>query len=640
MSSIDALLCVYNRQHAWSEARPASALVLGDGQSFVYGQGFLAYVRDDLVRILDVHNARRTEGVIYTSMIGTQLLGLDYQDSEVELLHLQDALLTFIYRGGNHTVGWTSWILVLDITRCERLSLAVSLWTSEDLVVRNDNQYVCIAAPTGSSASGRHREWVCRVWDTQNLSPRSSTLQIPEMTINEVGQALVFEVFDGYLYAVSTQCSRETEEPEWTSYYTCVRFPLSNPEKLTLETIKIWRRHHREGPINDLWTDLQLVRDETTGQLIIIETRKEWTEGSSTQRRTSYRQKLPATFLDYEDQSMVESSDQDNGTQAAIQHDSPISSSNTTDPPYLLTVPPDAKELGYNKPDRLPCNTHAEYSPTVSSSSRASNSSLAKSRYRTYNNTADAFIDLIIDDRNAFPHSAGAQRLCLRIGSRKEASPLDENGSLHQRIFHPHSKQAIEGSELRYESKGIRLWPPADAPAILQDLLSGSTGFHASGDANEPRFQSFGDIGAIADERSMVYLVKKKHAAETDKGKLMLINFDQYIQFSHNSWAPEFPDLTGHEQNAPGAACSKAAQVSTDPIRESTEMDIDKAEGSYQDRADNIDDYQKKNTFQPADELNDQFWCEEFDEDEPVSLNWFQEEMALWTDIKEGFSFI
>ncbi|KAL8638303.1 MAG: hypothetical protein Q9226_009003, partial [Calogaya cf. arnoldii] len=519
MSPTDALPCIYGRRQALSEARPVSTLVLGDGQSFLYRQGFLVYLRDDLIRILDVHNAGRAEGVIYTSLVGSRLMGVKCKDSEVELLHLQDGMLTFIYHGETLRVGWTSWILVIDVAQPKRLPLALDPWTSEDVVVRNDRQYVCIIAPTGSSPTGRHREWVCRVWNIDSPA-RPATVQIPELTINELGQALVFEVYDGFLYAVSTQSSRQVEEPEWVSHYTCFRFPLSNPDRSTIESIRIWRRHHREGPINDLWTDLQLVRDESTGELTIIEARKEWTEGSSTQRRTWYRQRLPAVFsvasgTDEKDQDMVDPSDQANSALAVSQSEVLTSSSVMTDSPYLFSVPPDDNETGRCPPDRAPsldqpplyprlaCNTHTEYSRSVCSTSMLGNSVLAKNKYRNYISSAAAFIDLILDDRQASSDTAWAQHLRLRIGSRKEASPLDEHGILHRHLVYPHSGRAVEGSEQSYEDKGIHLWPPIDAPAVLQDLLNSSTSFRASSDANEWKSKSLGDITAVADERSM-----------------------------------------------------------------------------------------------------------------------------------------
>ncbi|KAL8786876.1 MAG: hypothetical protein Q9213_002507 [Squamulea squamosa] len=659
MSPLDAVLSIYERQQALWQARPSSIIALGDGQSFVYRQGMIAYIQADLIRILDVHNASHTEGVIYPSVVGTQLLGIDCRASEVELLHLQDGLLTVIYHGEIRTNGWRSWILVINITEYEGLSLAVDLWTTEDILVRNNGQYVCIVAPTGLSASGRHREWVFRVFDIDDMPAKSPILQIPELAVQEVGSALAFEVYDGFFYAISTQSTREMDEPEWVSHYTCFRFPLNHPDPLTLESVRLWRRHHREGPINDLWTDLQLVRDETTRELTIIEARKEWTEGSSTQRRTWYRQKLPAVFSnhkDSKDHNTTDLSSQNNSLLAASQPEDLVSSSTTSDSPYLFSIPP-KEDISVGNPSettsrldqlpphpRLPCNTHSEYSPTSRPPSVMDNFILAKSKYRTYVPDANAFLDLVADDHQTASSNVWAQRLYLRIGSRKEASPLDERGIIHQHYVHRHTGQTIEGSELRYKDNGIHFWPPADAPTVLVDLLNGSTRSHASCDGTGSRRKPLGDVTAASDERSIIYLVKEKGAAEYESGRLILINFDQYIHFWHKLWVPEFIDLYGHDvQNPSKPKPESTAEVAIPGMAgrsyESVEMDIETAEGSdNRNDVDDCDESQGNDSLQPANEINDLYWCEEFD-DEPVNLHWFQEQSALWTDLQEGFCF-
>jgi hypothetical protein len=60
--------------------------------------------------------------------------------------------------------------------------------------------------------------------------------------------------------------------------------------KSCLETGKIinimWRKQHQEGPIDDRWTNLYLDVDEGTGELKIVESRKEWYLGSSRTKNT------------------------------------------------------------------------------------------------------------------------------------------------------------------------------------------------------------------------------------------------------------------------------------------------------------------------------------------------------------------
>ena len=48
----------------------------------------------------------------------------------------------------------------------------------------------------------------------------------------------------------------------------------------------MWRRQHQEGPIDDRWTRLRLDEDESTGELKIVESRKEWYLGSRTYHKT------------------------------------------------------------------------------------------------------------------------------------------------------------------------------------------------------------------------------------------------------------------------------------------------------------------------------------------------------------------
>jgi hypothetical protein len=61
----------------------------------------------------------------------------------------------------------------------------------------------------------------------------------------------------------------------------------------------MWRRQHQEGPIDDKWTSLCLDEDEITGDLRIVEIRKEWYLGSSSSQLTSYTTEIvfPEVFL-------------------------------------------------------------------------------------------------------------------------------------------------------------------------------------------------------------------------------------------------------------------------------------------------------------------------------------------------------
>lgn len=679
LSAKEAMERIYDRQQAFANSKPASTIVLGSGSSFLYNQGLLAYKKGRLVRILNVHEASATEGVVFSNLIGPQVFGIECKHSIIELCNLQDGLLSVIFRGDTTPIRWRHWLLVVDIHQEKlaqaqaRVRLAVDLWIPREVVfiVRNDKRFLCAMSPTGTSVNGRHREWVCKVCDLDNRSPRPTTLQIPGLAIGEIGKGLVFEIFDGYLYAVSTQAPYELDEPEWLSFYTCFQFPLNRPSSTTLKTLRIWRRHHKEGPINDLWTDLKLHKDETTGELFIMEARKEWTGDTSVQRRTWYRQILPSRFPPPEGatyavgEDVVDDRDDVDQSFTANQNLA-LSSVSDEDPPYLFAMPPDDEESdqGYSTTSfgleqwpghpRLPYNTHPEYPLDACARPTVDSFMLAKSKYRGYNPSAAAFLDLVVDNRQPATHSDWAQQIRLRVGSRREASPLDEDGMIHEHYYNSRNGKVVPDSERRYVDGGIHLWPPADAPAALQDLLNGHAGLI---DVRSIRkgCRTHGDITAISDERSIIYLVKESGATEKENGRLILVNFDEHIQFVHEKWVPEFLDLYDRPREANDKDLAGEITMDETPNvinelmavnnenageedngnaeEDEESLDIDLA-GESDDNSDN------SGVIMPADDVNDYFWCEENDEDEPINLEWFSEEMALWIDVQEGFCFV
>ena len=50
---------------------------------------------------------------------------------------------------------------------------------------------------------------------------------------------------------------------------------------------RLWRREHREDPINDMWADLSIQGEEKC-RPVILECRREWLDGGSENHRTYY----------------------------------------------------------------------------------------------------------------------------------------------------------------------------------------------------------------------------------------------------------------------------------------------------------------------------------------------------------------
>ncbi|KAL8873494.1 MAG: hypothetical protein Q9174_001050 [Haloplaca sp. 1 TL-2023] len=544
--------------------------------------------------------------------------------------------------------------------------MTVDLWTHEDIIIRNTRSHLCSIAPTGTSNTGRHREWVVRTWDLERPESQPQSVQIPDLPIGELGRDLVLEIYDDYLYIVSSQPPYEFDEPQWTSFYTCFRLPLSSPHRNTLEQIQIWRRHHLEGPINDLWTRLSLSRDEATGGLVIVEARKEWTRGSSSQRRTWYRQDLPKHFKtpenreDGQDVASLAEANVPDQNPATSSHSGASPSQSEDETPYLYAEPPveaypdsnltcDTMKLG-DRPRhaRLSSNTHREYPIDYPIPHHIDVSTIARSRYQGYELSAEAFLDVVADD--CLPSSANgcSKQVRIRIGARTESY---ESGDIRPYHVSPATKRPVAGSQRCYKDTGIHSWPPMDAPAALQNLLNGESIFD-NPNGRQSRYRNIGEIFAISDERSIIYLIKQKRTDGDESGQLILINFDQRIKFCHETWTPSVMDLDQHsESNNRDQSSEGHESMETQDALDAGDalpVDMDDDEDETQSFTDEVmedhpmeaaDATHEEPSFMPADDNNDLFWCEEYDEDEPVEAEWFMIEPALWTEEQEGFSF-
>jgi hypothetical protein len=322
----------------------------------------------------------------------------------------------------------------------------------------------------------------------------------------EIGKTVCFEVYQDHLYAISTLVDFQEEEIDWTSYYVwiCLDPKLELPKE-GVKTHRTWRRQHREGPINDTWSDLSLTVDETSGQLMILECRREWRDGGSENCRTYYIQPLPAP--------------------ADVDKQQPTSDYYTAAPPDepLAKMLDENSKANYERPrKRLRRHYHAEYDGGVEPKPRR-DFILAKTKFRTYNLSASSYLDLVNDP---LPSSRGGDlvprdRLRLRIVSRKRKCPIDEEGIEGDQglLFKPELEadgRLVEDSEERFTSRGVHLWPPDEAPQELNDLLCSP--------------KRTGLVKAIADERSIVYSVNKDNL-EPGNQAIIFINFDPALRF-------------------------------------------------------------------------------------------------------------
>lgn len=519
----DAVRRAFCRREAFATARPYSVLVLGYGNACLYQCGVLCYISHENIRILNVHNASETEHVIhFPTLISHALGGAGGNSSgELTLLNYSDRILACSYETGSD-----AWLIAVDVgprrATPRRIRAVVLLETTEKLFVRHDTEYLYYGTHSGLASHGHH-EWIIKGLKmrvpsagTVNTVVQTSEhdLQLSNLVGSDMGCTVTFEIHQGYFYALSNQTSFDVEEVDWTSYYHCLRFSLGEQRKDRIEVDReIWRRQHIEGPINDSWTDLGLRSDEGSGKLLIVECRREWKGGGSQSQRTFYTQSI--TFPAPSE------------IQSATDQQSPLSETGSARTPLIRQALPADDPLTStidenNKPHwappkiRLPREEHRE---EQAEGEPRGTFTLSKTKYRTYNPSCASFLDIVLDDR---PTQSPCSRLArpqvrLRIGSRKPASPLNDDGTLRTPDLDLESGKPIPGSEDRFTDRGIRMWPPDDAPAELLEILNPSTDLR--------------DLQGWSDERSVLYTVPA--ASAPGPKAIVLINFDPALEHAN-----------------------------------------------------------------------------------------------------------
>ncbi|EON64093.1 hypothetical protein W97_03323 [Coniosporium apollinis CBS 100218] len=366
-------------------------------------------------------------------------------------------------------------------------------------------------------------------------------IQLDDFAGSDVGSTVVFEIHDGYFYALSNQTTFEAEEVDWTSFYHCVRFPLDRPESQAAETNKeIFRRQHAEGPINDSWTDLSLQADERTNDLMIVEARREWRDGGSEQHRTFYTR--------------------------SIEFSSPSPRPLYPDDPLVCTIDSRNHPNWMPSEERRPRNVHPEYGErTAPSYGLAGDSApsfmLSKTKLRAYNRSCSAFLDLV-EDNSCCPSSA-LSCLRLRVGSRRVAplQPLTESEVKK-------GKQAVrsENMELmerfaadpedRFVHLPVTMWPSNLSAAAETERLHRILNAHA---CSVQTYTGNAEFIGVVDERSLVYMARP--AGSKYKQELAPIVFVSFDPDSALSFARRHGSGLEADSNS-GMGCSFASDTS------------------------------------------------------------------------------
>lgn len=435
----------------------------------------------------------------------------------ISLVNFSSGILAFLTHPPDRG---DSWLFAVNVQtkrpqspRQSRLRFLTRLQSTNRLFVRNDESYLYYGVHSSVGNDGYHK------WDIMGFdltaSPARPLTEKPwslnEFAGYEIGQTACFEVHCGCLYAVTNLVGFVLQEIDWTSFYmwACLS-PTRTPPGQLVELKKIWRRQHREGPLNDSWTDISLRKEEATGRLLILECRREWRNGGSTSCRTYYKSPLPSPDEFFEPaplKDVLSSSTSSCCSSPSVQ----AAQTRLPDEPLAHTVST-ADKPNYAPPKkRARRDYHSEYDEGTDTRQRH-DFILAKTRFRTYNLLSSTFVDLVNDpDLQPAGLRIPRDRLRLRMVSRKRRCPIDTAGEEGQpgSLFRPEpdfpnsidnagkggksEPGMVEHSEERFVSRGVRFWPPDDAPSELYDLL----GLTHKATA----------VFAAADERTFVYMI-------------------------------------------------------------------------------------------------------------------------------------
>ncbi|KAJ5687031.1 hypothetical protein N7536_009650 [Penicillium majusculum] len=477
-------------------ADPYSVACVGYGAEFLYNQGYLCYRSDHWIRLLYMHGAAFRERVMDLREVIPQLLETGPVEPGVEdrvtLLSYCDDILVFRVADISATEDA---LLVVNMAWRQthqdkrRFLLYAEIPASAPVFVRHCGSYIWYG--TFTAADGSDGVWSITGMDLE--SEESIEFPLDRVVDGDLGQTLCFEIHDEHLYAVSTQVAADDDEVHSSFYHWFCHAPRADGRKWNG---RLWRREHQEGPINEMWTDLSIRKDETTGRPVILECRREWRDGKSENHRTYYTQRLPTP-------------------EEAL---APLSGG-TFETPSWVSVDDDLEnDHPYDErpAKRLRRYYHAEYE---SGSTKRHEFIAARTKHRGYHLGASTFVDIVNDPVG--DNLRSRDRIRLRTVSRKRKCPIDEEGieGPPNRLFQPTQMDQygfpVEGSEERFECRGVRMWPPDDAPPALQSLLCPG-----------PRT---GSVKSIADERSIIYSIDAPGLPPNQQA-LILISFDPHFR--------------------------------------------------------------------------------------------------------------
>ncbi|KAK4144302.1 uncharacterized protein C8A04DRAFT_27990 [Dichotomopilus funicola] len=497
------------RRDAISSVSPYTAAVVAFCHEWMYENGVLCYARGRELRILDLRRSAKDEIVIELRKHAETLLppeALGPHKYKLTLLYFASNIFSCIYSLLLTGDQKPQHYLLIFRPQDGTLIAMTAVHSISKAFVRNDSLFAYYGTLNSPDNQGTQL-WSIRAYNLKSNKWEPNEIDIPKEIGTDIGSTVCFEVIDGFLYGLSNVQSLAIEQVDWISYYSCFRFSFDNNGHVIGTVLgphrELWRRDHTEGPLDNRWTVLHLFKDEASGRLKWVETRKEWLGGCSTSRRTYYTTEIDFDALAAKDK-LIDSD-------TAVKHQ-----------------PGRARK-------RWPRSPHYVH---VGDDNRTWPLMVPKCPVRTYHSTSETFIDLI-DEVASF--DTKDQQLRLRGGSRRPWTPgeltqQDSNGPMNS----------------QYRNETGLLWPPAPDPSA--DFNPALDELYAV--LNPPGYA--GNTHGTWDDRSMVY---STGGSQGSLRALVFVSFDPAIRLAGTPPYPREFGVARLQGSAPSHAPRAAARV-------------------------------------------------------------------------------
>lgn len=503
----------------------------------------LCHVQDRKLRVLDLRRSAADEVVVDVRRLLREAVAREPRARwryGFHVVHYSCGLVSCVFTSPRPDVE--SWLVVLDV-RGRRIVTTKALESTYKLFVRNDDAFLYFGTHSEFGEDG-FRRWVLHSYDIKANEWFDQKIHLMDMVGSDINQSICFEIIDGYFYGLSNQTSFEVNEVDWTSYYHSFCFPVGSPYAESTQRSdrdKMWRREHAEGPIDDRWSFMRLVKNEENGKLQILESRKEWLGRRSSGQRAYYTTDL--SFAPLKAKGDVERPESANGPGCGATSTSDGSSGTSNHGGDSCFANGSITGVGSGNgtnneanisggmsggpmpllSSRTNSSTHATHTKDQSrhkttktaqlrdpfdthfgdDSSTALLLTFSKVPVRSFHHPSEAFLDLI--DSPDLDDPSGRPRLQLRAGARHRV-PADRLPAAARRK----DDNRPCGQRIRdlYEDNGanrISLWPPLgrEARALgLPDEATPELDFLGSV-VNPPTH--IGSCRGAWDERSLVY---------------------------------------------------------------------------------------------------------------------------------------